>query len=74
MIDIKSHNIISDREGRRLSVVVPYAEYEEMLALLRQVSEGEDFAVGLRRSLEEAEAYRRGEVELRGAQALLDEL
>ncbi|MEM1326038.1 MAG: hypothetical protein AAGI23_08800 [Bacteroidota bacterium] len=74
MIDTKNHLTVHDSEGNTTNVIVPYADYQELIKLLDRQSYLADFEKSLHRSIDQMKDMKSGKEEKKSLKDLIDEL
>ena len=74
MIDVKNHLTVHDSEGNTTNVIIPYADYQELLKLLDRYAYLEQFEDSLHKSIDQMLAIQSGKQEKKSLKSLIDEL
>ncbi|MEO0732536.1 MAG: hypothetical protein AAFZ52_06855 [Bacteroidota bacterium] len=74
LVDTKNHQIITNGDGEKTGVIIPYAEYENMMYQLRHSIEYLELERSLHRALDEVQLMREGKLPIVTLEAFLDEL
>jgi len=74
MIDVKNHLMVHDNAGNTTNVLIPYADYQEILKLLDRYSYLEKFQDSLHKSIDQMLEIKSGKQEKKSLKSLIDEL
>ena len=73
-IDVEKHQTFVDGKGDKVSVLLPYAEYEELLRIADHYRQLQEFEEKLHRSLKYAKEVRAGKRPRRTLSSLIAEI